>query len=179
MPTTARLITGATLGLLALFINPGFACSGEEEPAPRWEYDQADMRAAVEGTYTLELQGSGELVTIRIEQAGASSARRLQCGNVTRSFVRDAGACGTQYRSEIAVLARIQSDASEIPSGDYRGSFAVEGTELEVGELYISVHGESDLQAEYRDEEMTSWRLQQDSGEALRLNRVRGASTMP
>lgn len=154
---TVRVALALVVGGLASLLNPALACTSEEE-APPWEFNEADLREAVEGTYPLHAEGTDQRVSIRIRQT-STSMRRLQCGNVSRSFVRDAGACVTLYTTEMSLEATIDSDVPDLPSGTYSGFISYEGSSLErgQGELSFSVRSPFDLQTLYQPGAASSW----------------------
>ncbi len=98
-----RKLVVILLGFAALVLNPFAACAVE----PGWRFGANEMRAAIEGTWTITVPARGPdapamtyTVSIRqgdgsarSESASASSlvAPAAACGS--RSFVRTAGAC--------------------------------------------------------------------------------------
>lgn len=56
-----------------------------------------------------------------------------------------------------------------VRSGEYRGYFGVEGTQLESGELTFSVSGDRDLLADYYDGEVRRWNFRGTDGEWVEL----------
>src|SRR4051795_12742072 len=76
------------------FLTPTLACSDE----PQFQYGAAEMRAAVEGDWSLTITpdgGTAMQVTVHVEEAptalGPTAARWP-----SRGFVRAAHACGTR-----------------------------------------------------------------------------------
>jgi len=95
----------AAIGLTAMIVNPFFACDfGDEDTS--FHYTEADMRAAIEGTWRLQLPAHGKIpareikLSIReakgaMEQHAAHHAGLVRTASACsqRSFVRTAGAC--------------------------------------------------------------------------------------
>ena len=115
-----------SLALLAFFLNPGFACSPSDEPD--FKYGEAEMKAAVEGTWLLTLRASDGTVsetTLQIAQSGTAQAMLSPrgSGSSRTGLIRSAAACGTRtfVKSAGACI-----DMSELPldiafvSGDPR-----------------------------------------------------------
>ena len=125
----------ATLGLAALVLNPFYACSTERA----FRFSATEMRAAVEGTWTLELADRSYI--FHIEQATEAKQQHSQ-----RSVVGHAHACGkrTLVKSASACL-----DTSTMPvvvnvSGTTTdGVFVVYGTTFRDGDLVIEVAGQA------------------------------------
>ncbi|HVU51488.1 MAG TPA: hypothetical protein VHL80_12420 [Polyangia bacterium] len=121
------------------FLNPGFACGPAE---PRYSYDAAEMRAAVEGvwSFTITPQGAANTLqlTVKIEQATAapgaqarSSGRSLvraaqACGS--RTLVKSAGACLDSSVMPLAVTF-VAGDAS-FSGAALSGTFIVDGVDF-------------------------------------------------
>jgi hypothetical protein len=86
---------------VGLVINPYLACSNQDEEA--YTYGEADMKAALLGTWqgSAELGGETILFSLTLEQASAKSKTQSvgvpgvqpQCGS--RSFVKPAAACAS------------------------------------------------------------------------------------
>lgn len=126
------------------FLNPNLACSDE----PQYQYGADEMRAAVEGDWSLTITpdgGSASQVTVHIEQSPASLAARRPA----RAFVRAAEACGTRT---LVKSAGACIDVTEMPlavtyiSGDpafssaaNSGSFSVFGLAFAIGDLNLKV----------------------------------------
>lgn len=88
-----------SLALLAFFLNPGIACVSSEEPD--FKYGEAEMKAAVEGTWVLTLRASdGTLseTTLQIAQSGAAQAMMSPSGSGSQrtGVIRSAAACGSR-----------------------------------------------------------------------------------
>jgi hypothetical protein len=171
------------LGLVAALINPGFACSSEpdegEDSAPAWAFDQADMRAVVEGDYAL-LDPDDNLIRVTVRQAPTAakqlgSSLRLQCGNVERSFVAPAGACFTSYWSKLPVVATIESESAFIASGEYQGLFTVDGLKLQFAELSLDIGADAHVLGSYFDGKFADWTFRADGVGSFVPLRPRGA----
>jgi hypothetical protein len=132
------------LGLLGLFAFGGTAgCGGPEEPD--WQFDQADMEAALFGTWSGTITPVGEvtvpfMVTLRSHD---DVARAPACGN--RDFSGDDATPGLGARcievTSLAVSATIVGDGAE--SEDADGSFGVLGVTLDNGDLSLDYRSAS------------------------------------
>jgi len=129
---------GLALGLLAFVANP-MACSTDE-----FDYDEADMRRAVEGTWSVTpLNRETTPFSFVIAQAGGASSANgpslvspaAACNN--RDFVKSAAGCSSS--SSILVEGRV--DAGHPAFGDQRitGSFEVGGRWINGGRLMLSL----------------------------------------
>jgi len=133
------------LPVAAFLLNPNLACSDE----PQFQYGAAEMRAAVEGDWslTLTLESGALPVTIHVEQAapaplaaGAQPGRQLlrpahACG--TRSLVKGAGACTDQSEMPLAVTY-VSGDAA-FASVPMSGQFMVYGLVFGSGEMTLTI----------------------------------------
>src|SRR4051812_43474542 len=131
----------------AFFLNPSLACSDE----PQFQYGAAEMRAAVEGDWSLTITpagGTAMQVTVHVEQAqtppGATAAhvpgRALvraahACG--TRTLVKGAGACTDQSEMPVNVTY-VDGDAS-FATATLSGQFLVRSLAFTTGELYLKL----------------------------------------
>ena len=132
----ARLAVAA-VGLAALVLNPSYACLGDREPA--YAFTAADMKSAVEGTWTLAIAGRHYILHV-------AQAAEIAQTHASRALVGEAHACGkrTLVRSAHACL-----DTSEMPlvvelSGERTsdGMFSIHGTTFREGQLVIRVAGQ-------------------------------------
>jgi len=116
--------------LLAFFLNPGFACGPAE---PEFQYGVEEMRAAVEGTWSVSFVPAGEReerqVTVKVTQGSQAvaavtpaRARRLirpahACGS--RTLVKSASACldSTYMPLEVTFVAGDAAFATAAMSG--------------------------------------------------------------
>ena len=148
-----RLLTSVALGLCALAVNPMVACQSEGDEAG-YEFDEADMRQAVTGSYVGKVISTGESVRITLDQTGAPSARstqhykRVQCS--TRSFVKPAAACVDSTTMELT--AHVTSERPEMADLELTGTFDVWGYELSGGSLFLE-HAGASLSASFSSSE--------------------------
>jgi hypothetical protein len=88
-----------SLAVLAFLLNPGIACSPSDEDA-QFEYGEAEMRAAVEGTWELGLlagDGTRSTLSLRIVEATEKKdGSALLRPDKLRGLIRSAAACGSQ-----------------------------------------------------------------------------------
>jgi hypothetical protein len=133
--------------LAAFFLNPNLACSDE----PQFQYGAPEMRAAVEGDWSLTITpagGTAMQVTVHIQQSAtaltATAARppghRLvreaqACG--TRTLVKSAGACIDSTEMPLAVT--YASGDSTFQSAQMSGQFLVNGLVFAMGDLYLTI----------------------------------------
>jgi hypothetical protein len=126
------------------FLNPNLACSDE----PQYQYGAAEMRAAVEGDWTLTLAlESGEVpVTVHVEQAltaPTASARPAPgllraahaCG--TRTLIKGAGACTDQ--TEMPLTVTYLSGNAAFTGVPMSGTFRVGGLVFARGDLSLTI----------------------------------------
>ena len=143
------------VGLLAFGGLAG--CGGPEEPA--WQFDQADMEAALFGTWTGTITPAGGetapfTLTIRSHD---DVARTPQCGS--RDFSGDDTTPGFGTRciesTSLAVSATVVGDGAAPAETD--GQFLVFGTTFHDGDLYLThrTSEERHLHAHYQEE---TWR---------------------
>jgi hypothetical protein len=97
---------------LFFFVNPGFGCSDQDA---EYQYGEAEMKAAVEGTWVLTLGEaagpSNETITVRVVQGRVAQASRNQAPG-RRGFIRTASACGTRT---FVASANACIDSSDMP----------------------------------------------------------------
>jgi hypothetical protein len=131
----------------AFLLNPNLACSDE----PQFQYGAAEMRAAVEGDWSLTITpdgGTAMQVTVHVEQAptatGATASRRASrafvraahaCG--TRTLVKGAGACIDQSEMPLAVTY-VAGDAA-FSTAMMSGQFLVRSLVFTNGELHLKL----------------------------------------
>lgn len=106
----------------------------------RFQFDDADMRRAVEGTWQLTLTSQDDSRTWRFTIAQRGRAEHASRGLVRsadacgkRSFVRTAGACLEMSRMPLE-LALVDG-----PRTDVRGELTVTGLTFEAGALELQV----------------------------------------
>ena len=133
------------VGLVAFVMNSGFACSSSEEDLPKWQYGEAEMTRAVEGTWrlTLERPAGESAVTFSLAPGAPSAsssltsapASYLQCGS--RDFIRPAGACidiSTLYLSGQVLVAEAALGTPVVT-----GFYTVAGVTYRGGSLNIDL----------------------------------------
>jgi len=135
-----RKLLVAVIAVAVFLITPYFLLN-----PPYW-FGEAELRAAVEDTWTLELvpdEGPRERFAFKIEQArSAPHAARDRgwirpasaCGH--RTFIRSAEACldGSELALTLTALGRHRP-------ASLRGSFHVTGTTFKTGRLQLAIDG--------------------------------------
>jgi hypothetical protein len=136
------------LALAAFILNPSFACTGVDD-----ESMAADMRAAVEGTWSISIQSATgtETFSVRLEQAseavasGSPSSSRwvraaAACGN--RTLLKEAAACAEVVLMPLsgevldgAPTLRTAKVGGRIMTGN--GPFTTGDLRLEIGALKL------------------------------------------
>ena len=137
------------LGLAFFFLNPALACGPGD---PDYEYGATEMRAAVEGKWTLAVDSEGQQtsVTVLVQQAtmfapvaAQSSARHslvrsaAACGG--RTLVKAAGACIDLSQMPVAVTF-VDGDPS-LMAEKGAGIFTVYSLRFDTGELAFQFGG--------------------------------------
>jgi len=171
-----RRILGASLGLLALFMNPAIGCSSSEEPS--WSFSETDMRTALAGTYVGNYGNTTETVTLTLDEATSSSSSstqsvsgpRLQCGN--RSFIRPAAAC-MQGMSSMSVSGTITSSEGTIASSAVTGQFNDYSSDLSSGNLSLTLADGSTLSATFSEGRFVLWQYYPLTGTMMSLTLAR------
>jgi hypothetical protein len=141
------------LGFAAFAVNPAVSCSSA--PEAEFEYGEAEMVAAVQGTWQLmfERPEGTSSVTFRVER-GASANGALgspsftpQC--VTRTFTRPAAACSPSSRLSLA--ATVIDAQPSLDTADGKGEFTVGSVKYVGGRIWLrfgsSLFLEADLDA--------------------------------
>jgi hypothetical protein len=137
-----RNLLMAIVGLLALVVSPFYGC----DDTPTFHYGAAEMRAAVEGTWRIDVPATADAeaqqITISIVQGSAEARHSAPSGPVRtaaactqNTFVRSAGACLDSSSMPLDVGLIAGMTASSPPSGDFR----VEGTRFEAGWLFLTI----------------------------------------
>jgi hypothetical protein len=127
-----RRVIALGLGLIVLVLSPIAYLWWP----PSFHYGDAELRAAVEGTWQLE---GPRPLTFSIRQAKAATH-----SSVGRGLVRPAAACGSRT---LVRAAEACMDVSEMPlevatsAGPGSGSFIVTSTEFRAGQLSLTVPG--------------------------------------
>jgi len=156
--------------VFSLLANPSVACSSTDNGGEQWTYTENDMEKAVVGTYagTLALDGSSEVVTLKITRAaagvGSAAMLRPQCASRT-FFVKPAGAC--LVSSTMPIVADLTSTGSAIPAAHFTGSFTAYLT-LD-GTVELSVVNRAELSANYSNGRFSEWTYSDANG-SVRLN---------
>jgi hypothetical protein len=132
------------LALLTFFLNPGIACVSSDEPD--FKYGEAEMKAAVEGTWLLTLRGTDGTVsetTLQIVQSGTAQAMMSPSGSGSHrtGVIRAAAACGSRTFVKSAGACM---DMSDMPldvafvSGDPRFQGAALSGSLRISSLIFT-----------------------------------------
>jgi hypothetical protein len=138
-------------GLVAFAMNPALACSSGED-LPDWQYGQAEMAQAVEGTWRVDYRGGANgpasatfRVVPRPPQTTLQSVpgRSLQCGN--REFFSTAAACIDM--STLYLSGEVLNTDVVLLDQQVTGSYRVMGTVYRGGELQLTVGKTLSLQA--------------------------------
>ena len=125
-----RKLVAAAIGLVVLVITPYVLFF-------RFDYDDAELRAAIEGTWRLTLPGHESLV-LSIAEAKTSPQHS------SRSFVRSAAACGhrTFVRSAEACMDDTEMElvvTTEPASAPGHGRIYVTGRTFQAGRLELEL----------------------------------------
>jgi len=134
-----KTLSIAGVGLVAMIVNPLFACDAADSS---FHYTEADMRAAIEGTWRLQLPAHDKIPAREIkfsireakdamEQHAAHHAGLVRAASACsqRSFVQSAGACLDE--SDMVLDVRV---AGTKPSGAaWSGRLIVPGMHFDVG----------------------------------------------
>jgi hypothetical protein len=155
-----RILTTITVALGAFLLNPMVACQSEESE-PEFTYGETEVRAAVTGTYQGTLAGTGETITVTLDEATASnttatqSLRNVQCG--TRSFIKPAAACVSM--TQMAVIGTLTASNGSVPNGNFTGTFSVYSRLLTTGDLSLTTASGDSLRATYNADanDFTNW----------------------
>lgn len=150
----ARTAWTMAIGLGAFLVNPGWACQsgGGSDDEADFDFGEAEMRAAIEGSYKGSLS-DGRAVTLNVSEAQASSSAEGpststdSSGCITRGFIKPAGACVES--SELQLFGRLTVADSRAVQILMKGSFAVVGLTLTNGELYLWSDNGTNLSATY------------------------------
>jgi enamine deaminase RidA (YjgF/YER057c/UK114 family) len=130
-------------GVLMFLLNPNLAC---DDGGPQFQYGEAEMRAAVEGSWLVTFtasDGTSTQVTLRIEEGtGAQTSfespglvrSAYACGS--RTFVKSAAACLDVSLMPLGV-AVVAGDGA-YASATWSGSFVVGSTVFVSGQLGLS-----------------------------------------
>jgi hypothetical protein len=91
------------------FVSPGFACGPAE---PEFQYGAAEMRAAVEGNWTMTVTPDGEVAHTYSFRLVQQKAQTAAAGKPRAGLVRAAYACGTRT---LVASASACVDVTEMP----------------------------------------------------------------
>jgi hypothetical protein len=139
------------LGALMFLLNPNLACDAGDQ----FQYSEADMRAAVEGTWLVNFtasDGTATQVTLRIDE-GSGSPTSLRPGGLVRSayacgsrtFVKSAAACidVSLMPLNVGVVAGDSAYAGATWSGTFTVMSQVFGSgllSLNFGDLHVQAN---------------------------------------
>jgi hypothetical protein len=137
-------------GLVAFAMNPALACSSGED-LPDWQYGQAEMAQAVEGTWRVDYRGANgpASATFRVQSRPPQTTlqsvpgRSLQCGN--REFFSTAAACIEM--STLYLSGEVLNTDVVLQDQQVSGSYRVMGTVYRGGELQLTVGKTLSIQA--------------------------------
>jgi hypothetical protein len=130
------------LGFTAFAMNPAFACSSSPETEP-FEYGEAEMIAAVQGTWRLTYARPEGASTVTFTvQPGSTGNGALagppglapQCG--TRTFTRPAAACISA--SQLALAASVVEADPPLDASAGRGFYTVFSIKYIGGQLELT-----------------------------------------
>jgi hypothetical protein len=137
---TNRKILLSVSAITAFLINPNLGCGGGGSEDDDFTYEEADMQAAVLGTWTgtLEIGDTTETITLELEQATAESSpsfsppsERLQCGS--REFIKSAAACASMSSMPlVGTLSSVSGDLDGPITGQAMAYYTLDSWELEV-----------------------------------------------
>lgn len=143
-----------SLAVLAFVFNPGFACTGEDEPA--YQYGESEMKSAVEGTWVLSVrQPDGiaveEITVAVVESSKAQPSQSQSSARLHSGLIRSAAACGTRT---FVASAQACIDSSEMPldvtfvagpdnyeNAPMSGQLAVHSLIFSLGHLQLTLGG--------------------------------------
>lgn len=167
-----KQILVGVIATTALLINPMVACDSSED---EYAFGEADMRAAVKGTYVGQLPATGETITLELDEAtvapsgtaATQSVKRIQCG--TRTFVQTAAAC--MSTTEMPLQGSITSSGTTIASGDLQsGTFFIMSRVLDGGTVTLKLPDGAQITASHSAEAgLVDWQLTTLDGQSLTL----------
>lgn len=161
-----HLILATSLGLMAVVINPSFGCSS---PDIDYKFSEADMRAAVAGTYAGSFRDHTETVTLTLDEGVSASsktpqstgARQLQCSR-SFSFVKPAAACIPT--TTMTVSGQVSSSSGGIAASAVSGVFEVHEVTLTEGVLSLTLADGSTISAQFQDGKFSNWLYSDKNG---------------
>ncbi len=165
MRLTKTVVTGSVLAL-------AFLANCDLITGPSWKYGEADMRAAVEGTW--KLTRNGETITLVAKQASGAKHSARETG-----FVKDAAACGNRsFIKEAAACI----DSSELPleiTADKHAiedaAFVVHSTRFDSGTLRFTIDDASvdaRVDPSGKVEQVSMWMRGKNRFETVTLERI-------
>jgi hypothetical protein len=138
------------LGFTVFAVNPAVGCSSS--PDAEFEYGEAEMLAAVQGTWqlTFERPEGTSTVTFSVERGAASNGALAappgftpQC--VTRTFTRPAAACSPS--SDLALAATVIEAQPSLEAADGKGQYSIGSVKYVGGRLWLRFGSSLDLEA--------------------------------
>lgn len=167
-----RLILATSLCLTVVIINPTFGCSSSDI---EYNFSEADMRAAVAGTYTGSFQDHTETVTLNLDEGVGNSStttqslslRQLQCSR-SFSFVKPAAAC--MPTTTMKVTGQIASGNGSIASSAVSGIFEIHDVNLTDGGLTLTLADGSTVNANFQNGAFVAWAYTAKSGSEYGLD---------
>lgn len=167
-----RQILSAALSLLVLVINPTFGCSSP--PDEKYNFSEADMRAAVAGKYAGSFNGTSETVTLTLDEAAANSASAAPslsaCGR-SFLFVKPAAACVPL--TTMAVSGRVSSSYASVTSSAVSGTFSITSFNLDAGTINLTLSDGSTLQSNFSNDAFGTWQYAAATGDNYTLDLVK------
>jgi hypothetical protein len=167
-----RLLRGAAFGV-ALVMNPYLGCSHDGQSD--FTYSEADMKAALLGTWqgTAQLDGETIAFSLSLEQASAKSKTQgvsappvqPQCGS--RSFVKAAAACASL--STMPVVGMLTSVSPDL-NGAVDGSLVAYRT-LDAVELSLRLESGAVLSGRVEDDALVDGRIGASASDSFSLQR--------
>jgi hypothetical protein len=162
------------IAVTVLVVNPMLGCNDSSNSDDAFAFGESEMRAVVAGTYLGELPSTGELMTLKLDEASGTpgtttqSTKRVQCNN--RSFVQSAAAC--MSATEMHLSGSIASTGTTIASGALKsGSFVIWSRLLEGGELSLTLPDGAHLTAKQGEgSEFHDWKLMTVDGQILSID---------
>ncbi len=131
------------VAVLAFALNPYIGCGDGGTTATEYEFEGADVKNAILGTYEGELENaSGEKVkfTLKLEQAEATGEKegtlRINCDQRVVSWLPVAYACIDS--TLLNVKGTFSTDDKTYENFAIKGTFMVIGTKFDNGELNLT-----------------------------------------
>lgn len=171
------LAASLSLGLAAVVITPTLSCSSSSDAD--YKFSEADMRAAVAGTYAGSFQDHAETVTLTLDEGVSDStktpqsigARQIQCSR-SFSFVKPAAAC--LPTTTMTVSGQVSSSNGGIVASAVSGTFQIHEVNLTEGSLILTLSDGSIISANFQDGTFVGWRYSAKSGNDYALDLAKG-----